>query len=81
MVWVPSFRGFQIGALVLTLELYPLIVETMGPDVPEPEALGGPTETWPRVGSNPSNINYQQSKPKHCSGGKESTYKMFRKGA
>ena len=48
----------------------------MDPVVPEPEALGGPTGTWPGVGSNSSNIKYQQPKPNHCSGGEESTYKF-----
>ena len=42
--------------------------------VPDPEALGGPTGTWPRVCSNLSNIKYHQPKPNHCSDGKESTY-------
>jgi len=44
--------------------------------VPEPEALGGPTGTWPRVGSNLSNIKYQQPKPYHYSGGEESTFRF-----
>ncbi len=52
----------------------PLTTITTGLVVLEPEALGGPTGTWPRVSSNPSNIKYQQPKPNHCSGGKESTY-------
>jgi hypothetical protein len=46
----------------------------MGLDVPEPEALGGPTGAWPRVGSNPSIIKYQQPNPNQCSGGEGSTY-------
>ena len=42
--------------------------------VPELKALGGPKGTWPRVGSNTSNIKYQHPKPNHCSDGRESTY-------
>ena len=48
----------------------------MGPVVPEPKALGGHTGTWPGVGSNPSNIKYQQPKPNHFSDGKESTFRF-----
>jgi hypothetical protein len=48
----------------------------MDPAVPEPEALGGPTGTPPRVGSNPSNIKYKQPIPNHFSGGKESTFRF-----
>ena len=51
-------------------------VVTMDLVVPEPEALGGPTGTWLGVGSNPSNIKYQQPKPNHFRGGKESTFRF-----
>ena len=47
--------------------------------VPKPKALGGPTGIRPGVGSNPSNIKYQQPKPNQCSGGEESTY-IFSEG-
>jgi len=37
----------------------PPTVITMDLVVPGPKGLGGPTGTWPRVSSNPSNIQYQ----------------------
>ncbi len=42
--------------------------------IPEPEALDAPTGSWPRISSNPSNIQYQQPKTNHYSGGDEYTY-------